>query len=253
MQLSKKITFFAALDHIDAGAFHFIKEGEAKKDNNDAYHHAGADLPEVNRALPHKGEAEGFDYEHHGIQGEKPSQILGNGAERISHAAGIHPELHEKAEHDLQVPEARGEARYQTSDAKAKRGHLQDQDRQHNDAPAHFNASALPEVIDIKNQEENHLHSQSDEIGNELGNGNRKPRKVNLVEDTCIRTKSGSCLCDATLEVAPTNGASEEEQHGGNLAGGDFCDLVEDQREHEAGKERLEHIPERTENGLLVA
>jgi hypothetical protein len=34
---------------------------------------------------------------------------------------------------------------------------------------------------------------------------------------------------------------------------GDFCDLVEHQREHEAGEERLDDIPERTENGLLVA
>jgi hypothetical protein len=76
--------------------------------------------------------------------------------------------LHKEAEHDLQVAEARGKAGNQASNAKAKRGHLQDQDRQHNDAPAHFDTGALPEVIDIKNQEKDHLHGQSDEIGNEL-------------------------------------------------------------------------------------
>ena len=101
--------FSGQSNHIDAGALHFIEEGETEKDDDYAYHHAGADLPKVDGALPHEGKAEGFDYEHHGIQGEKPSQILGNGAERISHAAGIHPELHKKAEHDLQVPEAGGE------------------------------------------------------------------------------------------------------------------------------------------------
>ncbi len=156
--------FCGQSNHIHAGALHFIEEGEAKKDDDYAYRHAGADLPEIDGALAHEREAKGFDDEDHGIQGEKPSQILRNGAERVSHAAGIHPELHEEAEHDLQVPEARGKAGYQTADAEPKRGHLQDQDRQYNDTPSHFNASALPDVIDIKNQEKNHLHSQSDKI-----------------------------------------------------------------------------------------
>ena len=185
-QCLQKTHFCSQSNHIDAGALHFIKEGETKKDDYKAYHHAGTDLPEVNRALPHEGEAKGLCDENHGIQGEKPSQVLGNGAERISHATGIHPELHEEAEHDLQVAETRGKAGNQASNAQAEGGHLQDQDRQHDNAPAHFNAGSLPEVIDIKNQEKNHLHGQSDEIGNELGNGNREPRKINFVEDSCI-------------------------------------------------------------------
>lgn len=104
--------FSGQSNHIDAGALHFIEEGETEKDDDHTYDHAGTDLPQVNSPLPHEGEAEGFDDEDHGIQGEKPSQILGNGTERISHAAGIHPELHKKAEHDLQVPEAGGKAGY---------------------------------------------------------------------------------------------------------------------------------------------
>lgn len=247
------VLFSGQSDQIDASAFHFVEEGKTEKDNDDAYHHAGADLPKVNSPLPHEGEAKGLYDENHGIQGEKPAQILRNGAERVGHATGIHPELHEKAEHDLQVPEAGGKAGYQTADAEPERGHLQDQDRQHNDAPAHFNTCTLPEVIDIKNQEEDHLHRQSDEIRNELGNGNRQPWKVNLVKDTCVRTKSGSRLCDATLEVAPAYRSSQKEQNRRNLSGRDFGDLVEDQREHEAGEQWLQDIPKRSENCLFVA
>ena len=247
------LLFTGQSDHIDAGALHFVEEGETEKDNDDAYHHTGADLPKVDCALPHESEAKGFDDKNHRVQGEQPTQILGNGAERISHATGIHPELHKKAEHDLQVPEARGKAGYQTADAETEGGHLQDQDRQHNDAPAHFNASALPDVIDIKNQEKNHLHGQSDEIGNELGNGNSKPGEVNLVKNAGVGGKSRSCLRDATLEVAPTHSACQKEQNWRNIASRDFSNLVKDQREHEAGEQWLQNIPERTENCLLVA
>ena len=180
------LLFTGQSDHIDAGALHFVEEGETEKDNDDAYHHTGADLPKVDCALPHESEAKGFDDKNHRVQGEQPTQILGNGAERISHATGIHPELHEEAEHDLQVAETRRESGNQASNAKPEGSHLQDQDRQHDNAPTDFDAGTLPEVIDIKNQEKNHLHSQSDKIGNELGNGNREPWKINFVEDSCI-------------------------------------------------------------------
>ena len=142
--------FSGQSNHIDAGALHFIKEGEAKKDDNYAYNHTDTDLPEVNCSLSHEGETEGFNDKNHGVQGEQPTQILGNGAERIGHATGIHPELHEEAEHDLQVAETRRESGNQASNAQAEGGHLQDQDRQYDNAPTHFNTSSLPQIINIK-------------------------------------------------------------------------------------------------------
>ena len=54
-------------NHIDAGALHFIKEGEAEKHDDYAYHHTDTDLPEVNGSLSHEGETEGFDDENHGV------------------------------------------------------------------------------------------------------------------------------------------------------------------------------------------
>ena len=162
------VLFSGQLNHIHAGALHFIKEGEAKKHDDYAYHHTGADLPEVDCSLSHEGETEGFDDENHGIQGEKPSKVLRHRTERIGHATGIHPELHEEAEHDLQVAETRRESGNQASNAQAEGGHLQDQDRQYDNAPTHFNTSSLPQIINIKYKEKNHLHGESDEIGNEL-------------------------------------------------------------------------------------
>ena len=118
------VLFCDQSNHIDAGALHFIKEGEAKKHDDYAYHHTDTDLPEVNCSLSHEGETEGFDDENHGIQGEKPSKVLRHRTERIGHATGIHPELHEEAEHDLKVTESGGEARNQTSHAQTQRRHL---------------------------------------------------------------------------------------------------------------------------------
>lgn len=130
-------------NHVHAGAFHFVEEGEAEEYHDEADDHAGANLPKVNGALPHEGEAEGFDDEDHGVQGENPAEVLGNRTERIGDATGIHPELHEEPEHDLQVAEAGGESGDEATDAKAEGGHLEEQDGQDDDAPAHFDAGAL--------------------------------------------------------------------------------------------------------------
>ena len=66
----------ATSNHIDAGAFHFVEQSKAEKDNNYAYHHTDTDLPEVDGSLPHEGKAEGFDDKNHGIQGKQPSKVL---------------------------------------------------------------------------------------------------------------------------------------------------------------------------------
>ena len=73
-------------NHVHAGAFHFVEQGEAEKDDYDAYHHAGTDLPEVDGSLAHKCKAEGFDDENHGVQGKQPSKVLRHRTERIGHA-----------------------------------------------------------------------------------------------------------------------------------------------------------------------
>lgn len=76
---------------------------------------------------------------------------------------------------------------------------------------------------------------------------------VNLVKNAGVGGKSRSCLRDATLEVAPTHSARQEKEHWRHFACGNFCDLVEDQCEHETGEQGLQHIPQRTKDGLLVA
>ena len=72
------VLFCGQSNHIHAGALHFIKESETKKDDDYAYHHADTDLPEVNCSLSHEGETESFDDKDHGIQGKKPAKILGH-------------------------------------------------------------------------------------------------------------------------------------------------------------------------------
>ena len=136
-------------NHVHAGAFHFVEQGEAEKYDDDAYHHAGTDLPEVDGSLFHEGKAEGFDDENHGVQGKQPSKVLRHRTERIGHATGIHPKLHKEAEHDLQVAEARRESGNQASNAQAEGGHLQDQDRQYDNAPTYFYTIILPQIINI--------------------------------------------------------------------------------------------------------
>lgn len=110
--------------HIDTGALHFIEERQPKKDNDYTYQHTNTDLPEKYGALAHEGEPEGFDDEDHGVQGEKPAEVLRDRTQRIGDATGIHPELHEKAKHDLQVTKSGGEARDEATDPKAERRHL---------------------------------------------------------------------------------------------------------------------------------
>ena len=210
-------------------------------------------MPKVYSPLPHEGESEGFDDEYHGVQSINPTEVFRHGTERIGHATGIHPKLHEKSEHDLQIAEPSGDTRDKTTDAQAEGAHLQHQNGQHNDAPSHINPSTLEQIVDIKNKEKRHLHGEADKVRDELGDRHRKAGEVNFVKNTGIRSKGAGGLRHAALEIAPADGAGEEKQHGRNLSGGNVCDFIEYKREHQAGEKRLKDIPERTEDGLFVA
>lgn len=211
--------FLATSNHIHAGALHFIEQGEAEKDDDDTYRHTDTDLPEVDGSLSHEGETEGLNDEDHGVKGKNPAQVLGHRTERIGDATGIHPELHEEAEHDLQVTEARRKSRNQASNAQTEGCHLQDQDRQYDNAPTHFYTSALNKIVNVKRNEQGHLHGESDEVGDELRDGNHEAREVNFIKNAGICGEGGCGLRDAALEIAPADGAGEKEEHRRGIAG----------------------------------
>lgn len=57
---------------------------------------------------------------------------------------------------------------------------------------------------------------------------------------------------EALLEVAPHTYACHIEQGLGNAIGGDACESAEHEHIHDGGEHRLDEVPQRTEDGLLV-
>jgi len=241
------------LEDIHTGPLRFIKHDQTYNHRGDAHKKADYDLPEIDRALAHESEAEGLDDEYHGVESIDPTPVLRNHTQRVNHAAGVHPELHKEAEHDLEIAEACGDGGHHASDAEAQGGHLQQQHRQDDNAPSDGNVGTLQKIIDVKDKEQGHLHSKTDEIDEELRNRDDQARKVDFVEQRPVGTESGSRVGHTTAEVSPTHGPGQKEEDGGNFARRNARDPVEYESEHQTGEKGLDDIPGGAEHGLLVA
>lgn len=87
------------------------------------------------------------------------------------------------------------------------------------------------------------------------GNGtewNYQTWKIDFTEDVGIGRKYITASGEAGAEIPPKDDACQIEQCLWGTVGRDSCQATEYKHVHYGGKEWLDKIPERTENGLLV-
>lgn len=107
-------------------------------------------------------------------------------------------------------------------------------------------------IIDVDEYEHEQLDSEAYQIAGDTGQGHYEAREIDLAEDTLVGCKDVAACCEALLEVTPHTYACHIEQGLGHSIGGDACQSTEHEHIHDGGEHRLDEIPQRTEDSLLI-
>ena len=104
----------------------------------------------------------------------------------------------------------------------------------------------------MKSQEEQKLDAEGDQVGDQDRDRHRQPREVDLAEQLGVVDEGVGGLGDAVGEVSPDDRAGHVEQELRQAVGGQLGDLAEDESEGDGGQQRLDQVPQRPQDGLLV-
>ena len=106
--------------------------------------------------------------------------------------------------------------------------------------------------IDHEDQEEGKLDAKGDQVGDQDRDRHRQAREVDLAEQVRIRDERLRGLRQAAGEVGPDHRAGHVEQELRQTVRGQLGDAAEDDREGDRRQQRLDQVPQRPQDGLLV-
>lgn len=108
------------------------------------------------------------------------------------------------------------------------------------------------EEIDVESNEQAELDAETQEVGDDRADGDHQTGEVHLTEHRLVGGEGRGCLVQAVAEVEPTDITSHIEQCLRNTIGTHLGDAAEDNHIHDDRQHRLDDVPQRTEDGLLV-
>lgn len=211
-------------------------------------------MPGVHRACAQKSKAEGFDNGRHRVGLQERLEARRNGRNRVNHRRGVHQQLHSKLHQKAQIAVLGGQRG--NDDAKPQPQpchHQQQQGRERHPGEIHANRRAAQGKEAHKAQKQHKLHQEGDEIGNEDGHRHRHPREVHLAEQMRILHKGIRGLVQALGKVGPDDRAGHVKEELRQSIGGQTGNPAEDHGKGDGGQQRLDEIPQGTQDGLLVS
>jgi len=101
-------------------------------------------------------------------------------------------------------------------------------------------------------QEESELDGKGDQVGEQDRDRDSQPGEVNFAEELSVAYEGIGRLIETVREVSPDDGTGHVEEELGQSVCGELGDVAEDDREGDRRQERLDEVPERSEDGLFV-
>ena len=203
---------------------------------------------------------EGFQHGGDGVEAHQgvdidafPHQARGL-AEGIDDRGGIHPELHQEREEDLQVAILGGERGDNHAEAERKAGNHHDQQREKQRIGREMRRARRVEqrVGRIHQCEQAELDAEAQQIADDIGQGHDQPREIDLPEDAGILDKGVGGPRQAIGKILPQAHTAQIEQGLRNPVGGNAGDAAEHHHIHNDGQCGLNDIPYRTQDRLFV-
>ena len=175
-------------------------------------------------------------------------------AQRIDDRRGVHPELDQEGEKDLQVAVLGGHRGDDGAEAQGQAREHDDEEGEEQGVPGEMCvAGRVDEVVDqIDDQEESELDAEAEQVAEHVGDWHHQAGEIDLAEDGGVGDEGVGGLGQAFGEVVPHAGAGEVEERPGHAVGRDAGDAAEHDHVHDDGEGRLHHEPGRSQDGLLV-
>lgn len=240
------------LDRIHKISFHLIEDHRAEEDDDQHAAKAVTKLRQAYRAGAQEGVAEGFDDGGHGVGKDDPLPLSRNGADRVDDRGGVHQQAYPKLHQKAQVAILGSKRADEDAQTQAESGHHQDEDGKAEDPPVGGNRRANEGEVSHKEQEEDKLDEEGDEVAHQDGNGNSQAREVNLAEEIAVLYKGIAGFCQAFGKVAPNHGSAHIEEEGRQLIGGKLGDVAKDDGKGDGGEQGLNKVPDGAKDGLFV-
>jgi len=179
--------------------------------------------------------------------------LLRNGADRVDDRCGVHQQAYPKLHQKAQVAVLGGEGADKDTQPQAQARHHQDEEGEAEDPPVGGNRRADEGEVSHKEQEEDELDEEGDEVAHQDGDGYGQARKVDLAKEVAVLHKGVAGFGKAFGKVAPDDRAAHIEEEGRQLICGKLGDVAKDDRKGDGGKQRLDEVPDGAKNGLLVS
>ena len=179
--------------------------------------------------------------------------LLRNGADRVDDRGGVHQQAYPKLHQKAQVAIFGGEGADENTQPQAEAGHHQDEEGEAENPPVGGNRRADEGEVSHKEQEEDKLDEESDEVAHQDGDGHGQARKVDLAEEVAVLDKGVAGFGQAFGKVAPNHRTAHVEEEGRQFIGGKLGDVAKNDRKGDGGKQGLDEIPDGAKDGLLVS
>ena len=175
-------------------------------------------------------------------------------AERVHDRGRVHPELDQEGEQDLEVAVFGREGRDNSAESESQARDHQDKDREQKGVPVQMCLAGRvhEEIDDVDDDEEPELDAKAKQITDNVGDRYHQPREIHLSEDGGVLHERIGCLGDTVREILPQAGTGEIEQRPRHPVRGNTGDTAEHDHVHDDRKGRLDDVPERSQDGLLV-
>lgn len=191
---------------------------------------------------------------HQGMERNAGDVLALRLAERVNDRGGVHPELHNEGEENLQIAVLGGHRRDDGAKTEGQARQHYDQQRQQQRIRCEMRAARRGEnrVNPIHDGKEAELDTQAQQVADDVGERHHEPGKIDLAENAGILDERVGSLRQAVGEILPHTGTGQIEQGLRYAVSGNAGDAAEHHHVHRDRKCRLQHIPQRSEDGLLI-
>ena len=185
----------------------------------------------------------------------KPQKLHTLGlTKRIHNWSRIHPELDQESKQNLEIAVFRRERRNDSAETKGKSRDHQDEEREKEGIPVQMGrASRIHKVIDdVDNDKKTELNTEPQEVTDNMGHRHHQTREIHFPENVGVLHKGVRRLRNTIGEVLPQAGTCQVEQRPRDAVGRDAGDATENDHIHNDREGGLDHVPDGTQDGLLV-
>ena len=232
-------------------------DAEAEEDNHEDCA-VGEPAPADELASTEERELDGLDDRRHGVERhdgikvEARNSLADHGRERIDDRGRVHPELHDEGEKDLEVAVLGGHRADQDAEAEGQAGDEDDEHRGQQRVDVRTCDCADDGVDHIDCHEQAELDAEAQEVADDVRDRHDQPREIDLAEDVGVGHEGVSRRVQTVREVLPHTDTAEVEERLWHAVSRDACDSAEDDHVHDDSQQRLDQIPQRSQDGLLI-